>query len=368
MAPVGSLDLSYEVRGCPRCGAVFSDRLAPREDYGRYYAAMSKHDLEPVADGSDSGRCHRELARLLGGLAPADGRILDIGCGTGHLLSCLREAGFGRLAGLDPSPRSAASARDHFGLDCVQAGSIDSAAGTPGLDGLDVCCLTGVLEHLHSPLEQLGAVVGRLRPGARLAVGVPDLDSFTAEGREPFGELSLEHVNFFSRRSLAAFLGRLGCRLEACVSFPGKDESNLLAVAVKDGQPARAGAAGDVPAMEAYLAASSAALAPRLASLAARMSRRTIVYGAGSHTARLLPRLAGLGLLGHCVALVDRNPNLQGRAFGGLPVFPPDCLVGLGDGDILVSSFRFEGEIAAALEGMPNAILTIYLDPGRASP
>lgn len=360
MAAVGPFDLSYEVMTCSRCRSVFSDKLAPRADYDQYYATMSKYDQAPVAADSDSGRCHRSLASLIKQVASPRSRILDIGCGTGHLLFCLKEAGFKHLSGLDPSPRSAASAKEHFGLDNIHTGFIDTVADTPCLDGCDVCCLTGVLEHLHAPLEQLEPVVGRLKPGARLVVGVPDLDAFTAEGREPFGELSLEHINFFSRRSLKAFFAGLGCRLETCVTHPGRYESNLLAIAVKDGQATESGRTDDVTVMRAYLEDSRAVLSPRLAALASRMSRKTVVYAAGSHTARLLPKLGDLGVLEHCVALADKNTNLHGGTFGGLPVLSPDELPNMQDCDILVSSFRFESEIAGAFKDMPNTVLTVY--------
>lgn len=364
MAMVGPFDLSYEVRACSHCGSVFSDQLAPRADYDRYYATMSKHDWAPVTDETDSGRCHRHLARLIRDVAMPDSRILDIGCGTGHLLFCLKEEGYRHLRGLDPSLQSASSAKKYFGLEDIHTGFIDDVAETSHLDGCDVCCVTGVLEHLYAPLEQFKPVVDRLSPGARLVVGVPDLDAFTVKSREPFGELSLEHINFFSRRSLAAFFNRLGCRQETCVSVSGRDESNLLAVAIKEGPMPNSGRVDDGPVMTAYLDDSEAALAPRLDFLVRRMSRQTVIYGAGSHTARLLPKLEKIGALKNCVALADRNPNLHGASFGGLPVLAPEELLNRPDHDILISSFRFEGIIAAALkdQGLAAAILTIYAD------
>lgn len=360
MAAIDAFDLSYEVRACPRCQSVFADKLAPKTVYDQYYATLSKHDWAPVTDDSDSGRCHRRLAQLIREVAPFDSRILDIGCGTGHLLFCLKEEGYANLSGLDPSPQSIQSARTYFGLDGIHTGFIDTIAETAHLDGCDVCCITGVLEHLYAPVEQLLPVVRRLRPGARIVVGVPDIDAFTVAHREPFGELSLEHINFFSRRSLAAFFARLGCRLEECATYPGRDESNLLAIAVKDATAARPDRVRDAPVMRAYREASESVLAPRLDSLAQRMSRKTVIYGAGSHTARLLPKLKSLDLLKSCVAVTDRNPNLHGKTFGGLPVIAPDSLADMQDCDILISSFRFEREIAETLKGTQHTVLPIY--------
>lgn len=365
MAAVGPFDLSYEIRSCPHCQSVFSDKLAPKIDYDRYYSTMSKHDWAPVAENSDSGRCHRHLAEMIAEVAPLDSQIVDIGCGTGHLLYCLKNMGYTRLIGIDPSPQSRHMAKQFFDLDHIYTGFIDTIDDGNFLADCDVCCLTGVLEHLYAPLEQIAPVVRRLKPGARLVIGVPDLEAFTVKDREPFGELSLEHINYFSIRSLTSFLARLGCRLERCVSSPGQNESNLLALAIKQDLSIESESCQDVAVMKNYLAASEAKLGPKLAALSPHLSSETIVYGAGSHTARLLPRLDQIGLLKHCVALVDKNPNLHNGTFGGLPVLSPDDLAKRPGCRILISSFRFEAEIAVTLKDLPNTVLTIYSELSR---
>lgn len=361
MASIGNFDLSYEVRSCPNCQSVFSDNLASKDSYDRYYATLSKHDWSPVLDSSDSGRCHRRMAELIKEIVSPASRILDIGCGTGHLLFCLKNAGFKHLKGLDPSPQSPYSAKEYFGLTDIHTGFIDTVAEAPYLADIDVCCITGVLEHLYSPREQLLPVVEHLKPGARIVVGVPDLDTFTVENREPFGELSLEHINYYSRRSLETFFGNIGCRLEVCTTHPGNDESNLLAIAVKDDSLiVPADRVDDTSAMKAYLDASESKLSMLIDSLVRRLSGKLVIYGAGSHTARLLPKLEKFGVLKYCAAIADCNPNLHGTRFGGLPVVSPDKLEQMPEYGVIISSFRFEKEICKSLSYLSNPIFTIY--------
>jgi FlaA1/EpsC-like NDP-sugar epimerase len=72
------------------------------------------------------------------------------------------------------------------------------------------------------------------------------------------------------------------------------------------------------------------------------------IYGAGSHTARLIPKLQVTHL--HLVCgIVDSNPNLHGKTLGDWVVQPPQALRDQPDAAVLVSSYRAQNEIAEHL-------------------
>jgi hypothetical protein len=87
-----------------------------------------------------------------------------------------------------------------------------------------------------------------------------------------------------------------------------------------------------------------------------------IIFGAGSHTARLLPYLIQQGCSERVVAIVDNNDNLQGKKMGGWQISKPDTLLPrYPDATVLVSSYRSQQVIADALQQhYPNPILKIY--------
>lgn len=95
---------------------------------------------------SFAGLCAGAFPTLLDGL-PGEGRLLDVGCGTGDLV---REAsGLGLEAiGVEPDPEMAALARARLGADVA-------VAGLPELphadDGFDVVLANFVLNHVDDP-------------------------------------------------------------------------------------------------------------------------------------------------------------------------------------------------------------------------
>src|SRR5262249_36614053 len=72
--------------------------------------------------------------------------------------------------------------------------------------------LTGVMEHIADTESAVGSLLQLLRPGGRIYLEVPDASRYRAELDAPFQEFSVEHINFFSRTSLANLMRLRGFR------------------------------------------------------------------------------------------------------------------------------------------------------------
>jgi SAM-dependent methyltransferase len=169
--------------------AVF-DRMAEQDEVHWWYVARRRilHDL--IA---------REV-RL-----PADARILEIGCGTGHNFEMLRS--FGRLDAieLDAEARALASSR---------LGHAVGDAALPELAGIadgayDLVALLDVLEHVDGDEAALASIAAKLAPGGRILVTVPAYPWMWSAH-----DVAHHHKRRYTRRALRAAIEAAGLRAE----------------------------------------------------------------------------------------------------------------------------------------------------------
>jgi 2-polyprenyl-3-methyl-5-hydroxy-6-metoxy-1,4-benzoquinol methylase len=345
----GVLGDGYEVALCVGCGAGFADGIPSQAELNRYYAKQSKYTY----DGSEGRESVYDLRRFgvtvdeLSPLLPPDGRILDIGCATGGLLQLFRARGFAHVMGVDPSPGCAAAAARLHGID-VRVATLDELGSWT--ERFDAVLLLGVLEHLREVAMAVEIAARLLRPRGLLYVSVPDVEGFARVRNAPFQQFSMEHVNFFSARSLDRLMAAQGLAPERTwhemVEWREDIAEPILNAAYRRGVSPQTPSSDAVtgPALEGYIAAShaaDAALKRKIAELAAS-TEPIIVWGAGALTRRLLATTALAQA--RIVAFVDANPHLQGAQLAGRPVLAPAAMAGRSE-TILICSVAFEKEI-----------------------
>jgi SAM-dependent methyltransferase len=162
------------------------------------------------------GALVRELHRLnnairlreLDGMEP--GRLLDVGCGKGRFLAAASAAGW-EVLGIEFAPASAEAARAAYGVEVV----VGDFPELPLEGSFDAVTMWHVLEHLSDPSAALARAADLLRPGGRIVVSVPNIDSLQARlGGERWFHLDVpRHLFHFSPRSLSALVERVGLRV-----------------------------------------------------------------------------------------------------------------------------------------------------------
>ena len=349
----GSITDAYDVVVCRICGMCFATGLPNPPRFAQYYADSSKYDL--TAEGAqlsarDVDRFADQARFVAANVANRTLPLLDVGTATGGFLLALRDAGFERPFGVDPSPDAVRVALDEFALDVV-VGGLDEANAW-GLK-FGVVSYVAVLEHVLEPREQAREVSRLLRPHGFLFVSVPAAGSFKDHVDAPFQEFSVEHINYFTSRSLSNAMGAEGYSLvaERVVVLPlGSDGQGpaLEAVYRWDGivrppQPDLSGA-DDI---REYIRRCGVAEASTLETIErmASSGERIYVWGTGTHTLHLLRN----SHLGDCriEAFLDSNPHYVGGVLAGRPVIAPADLR-VADAPILVSSAVSQAGIAAA--------------------
>lgn len=149
----------------------------------------------------------RNITELINGLP--GGRMLDIGCGMGDLLSTIRN--HWEKHGVEVSTTAAQHAAQHGR---IHVGSLHEA-GYPQ-EYFDLVVLYHVIEHLPRPEDEILLIRNLLKQAGTLIVGTPDFDGAMAERYQGRYRLLHDqtHVSLFSRISLRHFLEDHGFEIQ----------------------------------------------------------------------------------------------------------------------------------------------------------
>jgi SAM-dependent methyltransferase len=160
---------------------------------------------------------------------PPGGVWMDVGCGTGELLSLVGDHGF-RALGIEADPAQVAFARQR-GIEIV-AEYCSSPRVPPGRDVAVVSALN-VLEHQLDPRSWLAELCAGLPAGGHLVVEVPrhpSVSSFSCQLHPQLASRHIyppDHLHVFSERSLERLLDACGLEARAVWVF-GQDFQELL--------------------------------------------------------------------------------------------------------------------------------------------
>ncbi|MDD0816582.1 methyltransferase domain-containing protein [Curvibacter sp. HBC28] len=325
--PSGSpLPNGYRLMACVACDLVFAETPAPQSAYDLYYQRCAKYG-GPTGTGAglhsaDQARLDQMADRLLAWLPQPQGRVLDLGCGAGGLLSALQARGLQQVEGLDPDPSAVQAARAR-GLR-LREGLIHEAAARCAGEHYDLIVLSHVAEHLRD-LHSLPALASLLTPEGRLYIEVPHPAGYACGERPPYYYFDSEHINHFSAQALARLLAPAGLQLLSAeavtLPLPGGGQYPALAVVAGRGNAsALPPQPSTVQAVQRYLV--DCAQGARREPLPPLPPQGPVLaWGAGSWAQRLL----GQGQLprDRLVAFLDKDPNKQGLQLDGLPILAP---------------------------------------------
>lgn len=209
--------LWFMVVRCPDCGLCFTNPRPSERGIGTFYHT----DYAPhrSVEGRNAGPrwWHRlpivsNRPDMLRKTLPlyGQGRLLDFGCGSGSFLLRMRQQGW-KVTGLDVSQAVVERLRSDLGLHAL-TGTLPHPALANA--SFDIITMWQALEHVHQPLDILGAARQLLAPGGKLIVAVPNIDSlaFRLFGSAWNGLDLPRHLIHFSPNTLRLMLQRTGFR------------------------------------------------------------------------------------------------------------------------------------------------------------
>lgn len=205
---------TFSLVQCHHCGLI---RQSPRltwealqryypEDYCPYQVTIEQERAIPRRLDRRYGMWKR--VQLVRRVQP-EGRLLDVGCGTGIFLAEAARCRCWELMGVEPHAAAARYAAQTLAVPVLNQrfDQVDLAEGT-----FHVITLWNVLEHLEHPVQDLKRAYRLLQPGGWLIFSIPNVDGLA---RRLFGPYWMgwdlpRHLYLFPFATLRQILGEIG--------------------------------------------------------------------------------------------------------------------------------------------------------------
>lgn len=156
---------TYRYFGCSACGTRFIDPQPDAATFAAMYGSGEYHEEFYEGEGHAP---YAQTAARIAALLPAGARVLDYGCGTGHLLAALKERGLA-AEGAEFSAASAANAAARSGCTVHDLSEPGWTAAGPW----QAVHLGDVIEHLPDPRATLAGLLPHIAPGGLLSAEGP---------------------------------------------------------------------------------------------------------------------------------------------------------------------------------------------------
>ncbi len=217
---------------CLRCSVVYKDPFPPEKTLKEGYEESIDEQYLALLPERRATFAHelRFIERYKQG-----GRLLDVGCAEGTLLTLAREHGW-HVTGVEPNKHFIRWAKKNYHLSILQGSVFNKKLKK---NSFDVITLLDVIEHVSDPRRFLWRCHELLAPGGMLFISTPDIGSIIARlmRRRWFYILSI-HVFYFTQQTLGRLLSQVSFQeVESCryllrtrLSYVAEKSRNYLGV------------------------------------------------------------------------------------------------------------------------------------------
>jgi SAM-dependent methyltransferase len=240
---LGLLEGTWNFLRCRDCGSAVLDPMPSPEEllaaYPEAYAmdqAPQTHWVHRFLYQLETKFFYEPLYRasvqqVIRNTGLREGRLLDVGGGTGKRTVFFQRAGFEAWV-LEPDERPLKVAREKFNLGTLW-GTIEEIDGPP--ESWDLITFYAVIEHLPSPQRAIQAATRLLRPGGWVVAMVPVLDSWQARilGACWFQVQEVpRHVSLPTRAGMRALFTRNGLLPQTWEGEPLLNRAGIIALSL----------------------------------------------------------------------------------------------------------------------------------------
>ena len=190
---------------CENCGLIqLADPIPPEELYSKYSYLSSERNQPHMP----------RLARMVTQLPNLSGasRVIEIGSNDGTFLRMLRDAGFEKVLGIEPTKGASQLSRQN-GIDVLETFfTLSSAqAVVESFGRCDLVVARNFVEHVGPLVEFSKALEVILNPGGYVLFEVPNF-AFCLTSSD-YGSVWEEHVNYFTFETMGRLLADSGIKV-----------------------------------------------------------------------------------------------------------------------------------------------------------
>jgi len=216
---------TFDLFKCSDCNFIFTQDHPDEKDAGHYYESKDYLSHNNTANGfidilyglSRNVMLNRKWRTIRQFTGLDKGNLLDIGTGSGHFASFMKEKGW-IVKGIEINDNVREASASRFGLDIISPGQITTlAAGR-----FDCITLWHVLEHLQDPFKYASEIKRLLKPGGSCIVALPNCKSYDAQYYRDFWAAYdvPRHLWHFTPQTFRKFTEKTGLILKEIKALP----------------------------------------------------------------------------------------------------------------------------------------------------
>ncbi len=214
----------FDLYKCSSCGFIFTQDHPDEKNSGKYYESdeyASHNDNKGISGilyNASRKIMFRKKLRLIRKVAGLNnGRLLDIGSGSGHFLAGMNNAGWD-TSGIEINEKARKQSASKFGLEVLEPHLIS----TLKQESFDCITLWHVLEHFHDPFTYTNEIKRLLKPGGVCIVALPNCSSYDALHYGAYWAAYdvPRHLWHFNSDTFMKFSAKAGLKLTEIHSLP----------------------------------------------------------------------------------------------------------------------------------------------------
>lgn len=230
----------YDYLQCLECGHIYLRDLIDEQDVKKLYGGGENKNLQHTVYLNEElyNKRVKQIAEpkvqwISSKIKKRKGFWIDIGCGTGEILSAAKNLGY-EVMGIDSDEKEVEFANSK-GIDviCDYINESNAHKYLKYLNKVNVLSFFNILEHLEKPKTFLKAIINNVSKGAYVAIEVPRHPSISSLSNLVFNYVTCrhicppDHIHIFTEKSMEILIKEAGLNPVSIWTF-GQDVYEFL--------------------------------------------------------------------------------------------------------------------------------------------